>query len=210
VAVRRSGTSAIPGATLPDIAQLTAVAGRIAGDVANVAQRFQVAFDEQAARELRSSIRNFAELASTLAQTVQKQSGEFSSLSGTLKSGMASLQRASGAVEQVAVRLDTSTSGGQIHDIVSNVAAAAAELKGASSDFRTLSQELAKSQRGLQSIVAQGDSVMMKINRGQGSLGLLVNDGRLYHNGDSLVTQLRQLIADVQRNPKKYVNVRIF
>jgi phospholipid/cholesterol/gamma-HCH transport system substrate-binding protein len=43
------GGDVLPGATLPDIARLTAVAGQIAGDVASVAERVQLAFDEQAA-----------------------------------------------------------------------------------------------------------------------------------------------------------------
>ena len=52
------GTGTLPGAVLPDVAQLTTVAGGIAGDVASVAQRFQVAFNDSAARELRASIRS--------------------------------------------------------------------------------------------------------------------------------------------------------
>ena len=43
----------LAGATLPDLAKLTAVAGRIAGDVAAVAERVDVAFDTGAAKELR-------------------------------------------------------------------------------------------------------------------------------------------------------------
>src|SRR5690606_38760638 len=45
----------LPGASLPDVAQLTAVAGRIAGDVASLADRVQTAFDDSAAHELRST-----------------------------------------------------------------------------------------------------------------------------------------------------------
>ena len=55
----RTSGDTLAGAVLPDIAQLTTVAGRIAGDVAQVADRVQVAFDDQAARELRESLRNF-------------------------------------------------------------------------------------------------------------------------------------------------------
>ena len=51
---------------------------------------------------------------------------------------------------------------------------------------------------------------MLKINAGQGSVGLLVNDPALYRNSDSLVTERRALIADFKAHPKKYVNVRIF
>ncbi|HEX4683168.1 MAG TPA: MlaD family protein, partial [Gemmatimonadaceae bacterium] len=56
----------VPGASLPGIGKLTTVAGQIAGDVATVAGRVQVAFDDQAARELRASIRNVADLSSTM------------------------------------------------------------------------------------------------------------------------------------------------
>ena len=57
---------------------------------------------------------------------------------------------------------------------------------------------------------SNGDSILSKINSGQGSLGLLVNDPGLYRNGDSLVTQLRQLVSDIHVNPGKYVSVRLF
>ena len=63
--------SALPGARMPDLAQLTAVAGRIAGDMSRVADRVGVAFDDRAALELRQSIRNFADLSSELERTVR-------------------------------------------------------------------------------------------------------------------------------------------
>ena len=49
-----------------------------------------------------------------------------------------------------------------------------------------------------------------KVNSGQGSLGLLVNDAALYRNTDSLVAELRALVADVKKNPKRYINVKVF
>lgn len=81
----RRGGDVLPGATLPDIARLTAVAGRIAGDVANVAERVQVAFDDQAAREMRASLRNFAELSTVLAQTVREQSNNLTTVSSDVR-----------------------------------------------------------------------------------------------------------------------------
>jgi phospholipid/cholesterol/gamma-HCH transport system substrate-binding protein len=73
-----------------------------------------------------------------------------------------------------------------------------------------MSRQLTRSQGRLESLLVSTDSVMSKINAGQGSAGMLVNDPRLYRNTDSLVTDLRALIADLKANPKKYVNVRIF
>jgi phospholipid/cholesterol/gamma-HCH transport system substrate-binding protein len=64
----------VPGATLPDIAQLTAVAGRIAGDVAALADRVDTAFDAAAARELRLSIRNFARMSPVFSEAARSTS----------------------------------------------------------------------------------------------------------------------------------------
>jgi phospholipid/cholesterol/gamma-HCH transport system substrate-binding protein len=207
---RAAGAGALPGATLPDIAQLTAVAGRIAGDVASVAGRFEVAFDDQAARELRSSIQNFATLSSTLSRTVRQQSANLDALSADMRKGMARLADAAESVQRVAERVDSSTATGQVRHIVDDVAAAATTLKEMSEEMRNMSRQLTRSQGRLDSVLMTTDSVMMKINSGQGSVGLLVNDPTLYRHSDSLVVELRALVADFRANPKKYVNLRIF
>jgi phospholipid/cholesterol/gamma-HCH transport system substrate-binding protein len=207
---RAAGGGALPGATLPDIAQLTAVAGRIAGDVASVAGRFEVAFDDQAARELRSSIRNFATLSATLSQTVRQQSANLNALSADMRQGMSRLSDAAESVQRVAERVDSSTATGQVRHIVDDVAAAASTLKEMSEEMRAMSRQLTRSQGRLDSVLMTTDSVMTKINTGQGSVGLLVNDPTLYRHSDSLVVELRALIADFKANPKKYVNLRIF
>jgi phospholipid/cholesterol/gamma-HCH transport system substrate-binding protein len=207
---RRVGTDMLPGATLPDIAQLTAVAGRIAGDVASVAGRVEVAFDDQAARELRSSIKNFATLSAALSQTVRVQSSNLDALSADLRLGMSRLAGSAETVQRVAQRIDSSTATGEVRRIVDDVATASSRLREASEEVRAMSKQLARSQGRLESLLATSDSVMVKINTGQGSIGMLVNDPRLYKNTDSLVTELRSLVLDFKANPKKYVNLRVF
>ncbi|HEX6049206.1 MAG TPA: MlaD family protein [Gemmatimonadaceae bacterium] len=207
---RQAGGGALPGATLPDIAQLTAVAGRIAGDVASVAGRFEVAFDDQAARELRSSIQNFATLSAALSRTVRQQSTNLDALSADMRRGMRRLADAAESVQQVAERVDSSTATGQVRHIVDDVATAAATLKEMSEEMRAMSRQLTRSQGRLDSVLQTTDSVMMKINSGQGSVGLLMNDPTLYRQSDSLVVELRALVADFRANPKKYVNLSIF
>jgi len=59
-------------------------------------------------------------------------------------------------------------------------------------------------------VLATGDSVLTKINRGQGTLGLLLNDPSMYRRTDSVLTELRSLVADLRNNPKKYISVRLF
>ncbi len=207
--VSREG-GAIPGATLPGIGKLTAVAGEIAGDVAAVAGRVQVAFDDRAATELRSSIRNVSDLSTTLAKTVKGHSSDLDTLSNQLRLAVRTLNRTALIVEGTAQRIDSATTSDQVRQIMVDLAAASTELRHATTQVRDLTERFATTQGRLDTFLATGDSVFAKINAGQGSLGLFVNDPSMYRRSDSLLVQLRALIADVQANPKRYLSVKLF
>jgi ABC transport permease subunit len=200
----------LPGATLPGIGKLTAVAGQIAGDVANVAGRVEVAFDDQAARELRGSIRNVADLSKTLATTVRAHSSDLDTLSNQLRTTIATLNKTAVTVQGTAQRIDSAATSKQVRDIIENLSTASTELRHTSTQVRDLSSRFAVTQNRLDSFLANSDSVMVKINRGQGSLGLFIADPSMYRRSDSLLVQLRALIADIQANPKRYVSVKLF
>jgi phospholipid/cholesterol/gamma-HCH transport system substrate-binding protein len=53
-------------------------------------------------------------------------------------------------------------------------------------------------------------SVLAKIDRGDGTLGRLVNDTTLYGEMSATLREMRLLAADVKANPKRYVSVEIF
>jgi len=204
------GGDVLPGATLPDIARLTAVAGRIAGDVASVAERVQVAFDDQAARELRTSLRNFSELSTVLAQTVREQSNNLTTVSSDVRGGVQSLLKSAELLRVVSERVDSSTSRGEVRRIVEDAGEAARQLRETGRRLNAISEQLARSQDRLESFLTASDSIAAKINRGEGSLGLMINDPSLYRNSDSVMLQLKTLLADIQRNPRRYINLRIF
>jgi phospholipid/cholesterol/gamma-HCH transport system substrate-binding protein len=206
----RTRGDTLPGAMLPDIAQLTSVAGRISGDVAKVAERVQVAFDDQAAKELRESIRNFARLSSDLARTVNAQSKNLDRLSTDVKTGLTSVNAAAENLNRFSARVDSATSRGELQVIVANSQHAARELVTASERLREIAEGLSRSEARLSSAVSQADSVFTKANSGRGSLGLLLNDPHLYRSSDSLVIELRALVADIKKNPKRYLNVKVF
>jgi phospholipid/cholesterol/gamma-HCH transport system substrate-binding protein len=204
------GAGVLAGASQPGIGKLTAVAGQIAGDVATVAGRVEVAFDEQAARELRGSIRNVADLSTTLSSVVRTHASDLDVLSAELRKAIETLNRTANTVQTTAGRVDSVTTSPQVRAIVTDVAAASTELRHAATQVNDLSRRFATSQTRLDAVLAAGDSLLSKINSGQGSLGLFVNDPSMYRRTDSLLTQLRALAADIQANPKKYISVRIF
>ena len=200
----------IPGVTLPDIAKLTAVAGQIAGDVAAVAGRVEVAFDAAAAAELRTSIRNFAALSTTLANAVRAHAGDLDTVSVNLQAAVLSLNRTARTTEQLAARVDSSTTSGEWRRLMADLGVAAAELRATTTTLSGMSKELAGTQDRLDQFLLHGDSVLAKVNAGHGTLGRLLNDSSLYVGGDSLVHALRGLVADVRANPKKYFSLRMF
>jgi len=58
--------------------------------------------------------------------------------------------------------------------------------------------------------LAETHLILEKINQGEGTLGMLVNNDSLYQNLTSLSNELDLLMKDLQENPKKYVNVSVF
>jgi phospholipid/cholesterol/gamma-HCH transport system substrate-binding protein len=54
------------------------------------------------------------------------------------------------------------------------------------------------------------DALIAKVNTGNGSLSLLMNDKKLYSNLESTTKNLSLLLQDLRLNPKRYVNVSIF
>jgi len=56
----------------------------------------------------------------------------------------------------------------------------------------------------------QTSEIMRKINTGQGSLGLLLNDKQLYNNLNKSAADLDSLVIDLKANPKRYVHFSVF
>ena len=54
------------------------------------------------------------------------------------------------------------------------------------------------------------NEVIAKINNGEGSVGLLVNDSSLYYEIDKAARDLNLLLEDIKANPKKYLHVSVF
>jgi phospholipid/cholesterol/gamma-HCH transport system substrate-binding protein len=53
------------------------------------------------------------------------------------------------------------------------------------------------------------DLLVGRLNQGEGTLGRVLQDKQLYENMNSAVNEVRTLIADIRREPRKYLNVRV-
>ena len=85
-----------------------------------------------------------------------------------------------------------------------------AQLGKAISDFGSAAEKLDRLSGRLDSLRAAMQSVATKVDRGDGTLGKLVNDRKLYTDLSATVDSLRVLIADIKKNPRRYIKLEIF
>ncbi|HUH47198.1 MAG TPA: hypothetical protein VLZ54_08610, partial [Arenibacter sp.] len=88
-------------------------------------------------------------------------------------------------------------------------------LSAITDNFSMLSDSLAHAGlggtiKGLQTTLKDVNSMLAKVESGEGSLGKLVNDKALYDNLTSASRELDLLLQDFRLNPKRYVNVSVF
>lgn len=83
------------------------------------------------------------------------------------------------------------------------------------SNFALISDTLAQSNLSstmgnLNSTITDLSLITDKIKNGEGSLGMLVNDEKLYNELEASSTQLNLLLEDIRLNPKRYVHFSVF
>ncbi len=62
----------------------------------------------------------------------------------------------------------------------------------------------------LESTITNLDNLVARLDNGDGTLGKLLNDEKLYTNLNSASRELDLLLQDLRLNPKRYVNVSVF
>ena len=199
-----------PGATLPDIGQLTAQAGRIATDIASVSSRIQQAFDSTAVTQLQESIRDFGRVADQIAQFTEQQTDVLRGVGERLDEGSSVLSRAAVSLEASLSRVDSATNQGELARILENTQVASEQVAEATRGFNELVGAARDNQQSLVRVIQAADTVMTRIQNRAGTIGLLVGDSTLYVETTLAVQQLRALLADIQANPRKYFKFSVF
>ena len=58
--------------------------------------------------------------------------------------------------------------------------------------------------------LAEFSKISFKINNGEGTIGMLINNDSLYNNLNNLAADLNSLVIDFNENPKRYVHFSLF
>ncbi len=161
----------------------------LAGEADKVARRVQTLLSDDMVEDLQGGASAARRSLESLQAMLKEQRGELRGLS-------ASLRRSAEGLERV-------TTGPELERTVKRVDELVARLDG------TLSN-LDRSSKSVESILARMD-------RGEGTLGKLSTDDSLYKNASEATAnlnkatlELNKLLADFQAHPKKYINLEIF
>ena len=206
----RAGGESWPGATLPDIGQLTAQASRIAGDVGDITQRIGQAFDSTALKNLQQSVKDLATISARLVKFANAQAGRMERVGENVETTSDAFSGVAQTFKGAVARLDTATSDNQLADILNNSRRSSADIRQAAADLRSVMAAARANETSLVHVVQAADSLMSRIQAGNGSLGMLATDSTLYRETTRTVIQFRELLADIQAHPKKYLKISVF
>ena len=85
-----------------------------------------------------------------------------------------------------------------------------AQIAAALVNVRQTSENAARLSANIDSTNKQIQTLLLKAQNGNGTIGKLLGDSLLYTDMRHLVQHMDSLIADVKANPRKYINLKIF
>ena len=129
------------------------------------------------------------------------------STDNSIEKSLGNIQRMTANLESSSISLDAMMKK-DVPVILQNVSSI-------TTDFSKISQNLSQvdfyaTMLSVNRTMANLQMISDKINNGEGTMGLLINDKALYNNLNSTVMSANNLLIDLKANPKRYVNFSMF
>ncbi len=135
----------------------------------------------------------------------------------SIKLAIASLETTSYRIDTLVIgeKLKISSILTKINALATTLAANSDKLGNVINNFSSISDSLAKSHltstiNNADLVLSQASGIMKKINRGEGTMGMLINNDSLYRKLDKSTEDLDKLLVDLKENPKRYVHLSVF
>lgn len=102
----------------------------------------------------------------------------------------------------------------QVPGVMNNVSQSAANLNTITKDLTELSAQLSKlpvaaTMADVKEVTANLSKFTNQLNDKNSSLGLLMNDPELYHRINNVAASVDSLLIDIQKNPKRYISIKL-
>lgn len=134
-----------------------------------------------------------------------------------IKDAIASLETTSYRLDTLVINEKSKISNilSKINHLAGTLDANSDKLANVIQNFSNISDSLAQSNlkhaiNNADIALSEASAIMTKINKGEGSLGLLVNNDSLYRKLDKSSEDLDKLLNDLRINPERYVHISVF
>lgn len=149
-------------------------------------------FDANTKNNLRATMQNLNTATASLAVSTASLQGMLNAQTGSVAKTVDNLNSFTGALKNNNDKLTQTM----------------ANMETATGKFAKLDMEGTLLQ--LNGTITELKTMLTKANSNSGSLGLLMNDPRLYNNLNATSNKLNLLLDDVRMHPKRYINVSVF
>jgi phospholipid/cholesterol/gamma-HCH transport system substrate-binding protein len=200
----------LPGYALPDMSRLTAVADQIARNLATISDRFEIAFTEETAHNIRVAIENIQEVSEQLTGLVSSQQVAIEEVARNLEQTSEAAGQAALTMQRAFAEVEQAVAGGRLTSIVQNVERATARSDSLIAILVDASHDLRATALRADSTFQQVSGIASAVERGEGTLGRLLRDTALYVNLVETNVEVQALLSDIRRNPRRYINLTIF
>jgi len=102
----------------------------------------------------------------------------------------------------------TADANGLVGDSKAKLERAVTNLDAAAADVAAASKRIADASVGFENTMRNLDAITGKINAGEGTLGKLVNDPKVYNGLSTSLTRVDSLIQAIKQDPGHYLNFK--
>lgn len=162
------------------------------GQIDSVMVVFQAIFNEQTRvnitqsfQSIQNTLENLEKTTVRMDQTIDRESTRISTILGNAES----------------ISQNLKDNNETINTILNNFSSISDSLAAAN-----LTQTLLQAEHSVSSL----NNILEKIEKGEGTMGMLVNDEELYNNMEASSKQLELLLEDIRSNPGNYIRISVF
>ncbi|MDE2846384.1 MAG: MlaD family protein [Gemmatimonadota bacterium] len=181
----------IEGTAAPGISDMFTQVDSVTVNMRDLLKNANILLDPERDKSIKSSLAGVHDLTIELQETLKRESGQINRVVANLDSLVSN------------VRDLSETERDKVTSTLDN-------LESTSDRLSTMMDELQSTSTAL-------GNILTRLDRGEGTMGKLLQDDRLYEDAvrvagkmDRLVTSLDELVVDLKSNPGRYVTVEIF
>jgi phospholipid/cholesterol/gamma-HCH transport system substrate-binding protein len=156
--------------------------------------------------DLKVSVANLNDITTKINKVLASSAYDVKNVSSNLSKLSNTLNDNNQRIESILMNVESVTNDLKSANVSGVVASANTTMTSANDAISDIKKTIATTNESMAKIT----EIVEKVENGEGSLGLLINDKELYKELENTSEEIGLLLQDVRLNPKRYINVSVF